>query len=317
GTDPSAQEAGGERGREAAVEGVVEVLPNASGFLRVSPPEPSDDDVYISAAQVRRCELVSGDRVSGPVRTPRRSERYSSLVRVETINGAPADEVADGGRYEDQPVAYPSERLALGAVNPTLEAIEWLTPLGRGSRALIVGPGRSGKTETLRSLLVAVAGRDDLHVTLVLAGVRPEELAQWHEGPVAPAAALTFAASADAQDSAVEQALDGARRLAARGQDAIVLIVSLDGLHPLAARKALAAARNVRDAGSLTLIATASKPFGGETTVIALDPALTATGRQPILDLPASGTLKPELLVGEDGARAINKAQAAALDASS
>ena len=305
-----------QRARGEAAEGVVEVLSNGSGFLRVSPPEPSDDDVYISAAQVRRCELVSGDRVSGPVRTPRRSERYSSLVRVETINGAPADEVADGGRYEDQPVAYPSERLALGAADPTLEAIEWLTPLGRGSRALIVGPARSGKTETLRSLLVAVAGRDDLHVTLVLAGVRPEELAQWHEGPVAPAAALTFAASADAQASAVEQALDGARRLAARGQDAVVLIDGLDGLHPPTARRALSAARNLRDAGSLTLIATASRPFGGETTVIALDPALTATGRRPILDLAASGTLKPELLVGEDGARAIDRARAAALEAS-
>ena len=261
-------------------------------------------------------ELVSGDRVSGPVRTPRRSERYPSLVRVETINGAAADEVADGARYEDQPVAYPSERLAFGAADPTLEAIEWLTPLGLGSRALIVGPARSGKTETLRSLLAAVAGRDDLHVTLVLAGVRPEELAQWHEGPVAPAGALTFAASADAQASAVEQALDGARRLAARGQDALVLIDGLDGLHPPAARRALSAARNLRDAGSLTLIATASRPFGGETTVIALDPALTATGRQPILDLAASGTLKPELLVGEDGARAIDRARAAALDAS-
>jgi transcription termination factor Rho len=316
GIEPAAQEAVA-HGSDAAVEGVVEVLPNGSGFLRVSPPDPSDDDVYISAAQVRRCELVSGDRVSGPMRTRRRSERYPSLVRVETINGAPADEVADGARYEDQAVAYPSERLALGAGGPTLESIEWLTPLGRGSRAVVVGPARSGKTETLKSVLEALAGRGDLHVTLVLVGVRPEEVALWQEGPVAPACSLTFAASADAQGSAVEQALDGARRLAARGQDAIVLIDSLDGLHPPAARKALAAARNLRDAGSLTLIATASKPFGGETTVIALDPALTAMGRQPILDLPASGTLKPELLVGEDGARAINKAQAAALDASS
>src|SRR5436190_14066931 len=316
GAEAGGRDAREQRARDEVTEGVVEVLPNGSGFLRVSPPEPSDEDVYISAAQVRRCELVSGDRVSGPVREPRRSERYPSLVRVETINGAAADEVADGARYEDQPVAYPSERLAFGAADPTLEAIEWLTPLGLGSRALIVGPARSGKTETLRSLLAAVAGRDDLHVTLVLAGVRPEELAQWHAGPVAPAGALTFAASADAQASAVEQALDGARRLAARGQDALVLIDGLDGLQPPAARRALSVARNLRDGGSVTLIATASKPFGGETTVIGLDPVLTATGRQPILDLATSGTLRPELLVGEDGARAIDRARAAALDAS-
>ena len=93
-----------------------------------------------------------------------------------------------------------------------------------------------------------------------------------------------------------------------------MLIDSLDGLHPHAARKALAAARNLREAGSLTVIATATRPFGGESTVIALDVALTSTGRQPILDLAASGTLRPELLVGEDGARAITQARATALE---
>jgi transcription termination factor Rho len=301
-------------GRIAA--GVVEVLGNGSAFLRVDPPEPSDDDVYVSAAQVRRCELVSGDRVAGPVRTPRRSERYPSLVRIDTINGASADTVADGARYEDLPVAWPDERLALGSQDPTLEAIEWLTPIGRGSRAVIVGARHAGKTETLRRLLDAVGGREDLEVSLVLAGARPEEIAQWQDGPIAPAAALSFAASADSQSQAVERAIDAAKRVAARGGHALVLIDGLDGLHPHAARKALAAARKLGDGGSLTVIATATRPFGGETTVIALDAALTSTGRQPILDLINSGTLKPELLVGEDGAEAITKARAAALEAS-
>ncbi|MFI4984853.1 MAG: Rho termination factor N-terminal domain-containing protein [Solirubrobacterales bacterium] len=306
---------GAPRDAGAIAEGIVELLGNGSAFLRVSPPDPSDDDVYISAAQVRRCELVSGDRVSGPVRTPRRSERYPSLVRIDTINGASADTVADGARYEDLPVAYPSERIALGSQDPTLEAIEWLTPLGLGSRALIVGAARSGKTETLRSLLAAVHGREGVEVTLVLAGSRPEEIAQWQDGLLAPVAALSFAASADSQGQAVERAVDAAKRVAARGGDALVLIDSLDGLHPPAVRKALAAARNLRDAGSLTVIATATRPFGGETTVIALDVALTSTGRQPILDLLGSGTLKAELLVGEDGAQAITQARATALEA--
>jgi transcription termination factor Rho len=297
-------------------EGVVEVLGNGSAFLRVEPPEPSDEDVYISAAQVRRCELVSGDRVTGPVRTPRRSERYPSLVRIDTINGAPSDTVSDGTRYDELPVAFPSERLALGSKDRTLEAIEWLTPLGRGSRAVIVGDRHAGKTETLRRLLDAVHGREGLEVSVVLAGARPEEITQWQEGAVPPAAALTFAASADSQGQAIERALEAAKRIAARGGDALVLIDTLDGLHPHAARKALAAARNLRDGGSLTLIATASRPFGGETTVIALDAALTATGRQPILDLANSWTLRPELLVGEDGAQAITKARAEALEAS-
>jgi transcription termination factor Rho len=303
------------RGAGKIVEGVVELLGNGSAFLRVSPPEPSDDDVYISAAQVRRCELVSGDRVTGPVRTPRRSERYPSLVRIDTINGASAETVSESARFEDLPVAYPSERLALGSSDPTLEAIEWLTPLGRGSRAVIVGAAHAGKTETLRSLLACVAGREDIEATLVLTGARPEEIALWQEGPVSPVAALSFAASADAQGQAVERAVDAAKRVAARGGHALVLIDGLDGLHPQVARKVLALARNLREGGSLTVIATASSPFGGETTVIALDVGLTSTGRQPILDLLNSSTLKPELLVGEDGARAIAQARAAAMEA--
>jgi transcription termination factor Rho len=301
---------------------VVELLGNGSAFLRVDPPEPSDDDVYISAAQVRRCELVSGDRVTGPVRTPRRSERYPSLLRIDTINGASADAVSEGAHYEDLPVAYPSERLALNAGDPTLDAIEWLTPLGRGSRAVIVGPARAGKTETLRRLLGALtaaaatagvgdAGSGAPEITVVLAGARPEEIAEWREGPAAPVAAVSFAASADAQGQAVERAIEAAKRIAARGGDAVVLIDGLDGMHPPAARKTLAAARNLRDGGSLTVIATAARPFGGETTVIALDAGLTDSGL-PILDLAGSGTLKAELLVGEDGAKAIAKARAEA-----
>ncbi|HTB70436.1 MAG TPA: Rho termination factor N-terminal domain-containing protein [Solirubrobacteraceae bacterium] len=299
------------------VEGVVEVLGNGSAFLRVDPPDPSDGDVYVSAAQVRRCELVSGDRVAGPARTPRRSERYSSLVRVERINGAPADAVSAGTRYEDLPVDYASERFALESKDPTLEAIEWLTPFGRGSRVVIVGPPRAGKSETLRALLGALSGREGLELSLVLAGVRPEEIAQWQAGEPAPLAALSFAASPDAQAQAVERALDAAKRIASRGGDAVILIDGLDGLPPHAARKALAAARKLRDGGSLTLIATATQTFGGESTVIALDVALTSTGRQPILDLAQSGTLRPDLLVGEDGAAAITKAHSEALDASS
>jgi transcription termination factor Rho len=295
-------------------EGVVEVLGNGSAFLRVDPPEPSDQDVYISAAQVRRCELVTGDKVSGPARTPRRSERYPSLVRIDAINGAPADSVADGARYDELPVAWPSERIALGSDHPTLEAIEWLTPIGQGSRAVIVGARHTGKSETLRRLLDALAGRDELEISLVLVGVRPEEISQWQEGPVPPAAALSFAASPDSQSQALERVLDAAKRVAARGGNALVLIDALDGLAPQAARRALAAARNLREAGSLTVIATAAAPLGGETTVIALDAALTSTGSQPILDLVASGTLRPDLLVGEDGAEAIAKARAAAIE---
>jgi transcription termination factor Rho len=304
----------GSGGGERTAEGVVEVLANGSAFVRVNPPEHSADDLYISSAQVRRCELVSGDSVSGPVRTPRRSERYPSLVRIDTINGSPADEVTGAMRYDDMAADWPSERLALGSSDPTLEAIEWLTPLGRGSRAVIVGGRFAGKTEVLRRLAETLARQDDIAVSAVLVGVRPEEITQWQEGPVAPAAALAFAASADAQGQALERVLETAKRTAARGGHALVLIDCLDGVHPHTARKALAAARRLRDGGTLTVIATATRPFGGETTVIALDAQATLAGRQPILDLTGSGTLRPELLVGEDGAAAITRARAAAFE---
>ena len=181
-------EDGAER-RDETIEGVVELLGNGSGFVRVSPPEPSDDDVYISAAQVRRCELVSGDRVSGPVRKPRRSERYPSLVRVDTINGAPAEEVAEGTPYDELPCAFPTVRLELGSDDPTLKAIEWLTPIGRGSRVAITGGALAGKTETLRRLAAALAGRRGpraqprAHRRAPGGGRRVEVAARWRPRP--------------------------------------------------------------------------------------------------------------------------------------
>jgi transcription termination factor Rho len=298
---------------ETVVEGTVEVLANGSGFLRVSPPEPSDDDVYVSAAQIRRCELVGGDVVAGPVRAPRRSERYPSLVRVDTINGRAADEVAEGTPFDSLPATFPTERFELGDADATLKAIEWLTPIGRGSRAVVVGPARSGKTEALRRLAVALQGTDGLDVAVVLAGARPEELSDWKEAGVEPAAVTTLGASSDAQTSAVERAIDTAKRLAARGGDAVVIVDDLSGVHPVAARRALAAARNIVDGGSLTVVAAAPAPLGGETAVIALDVALTSTGRLPALDLVASGTIRPELLVGEAGATAIAQARLEAI----
>ncbi len=248
---------------DKVAEGTVELLGNGSGFLRVSPPDASDDDVYVSAAQVRRCELVSGDVVAGPVRAPRRSERYPSLIRIDTINGRPADEVSEGTPFDELPAQFPTERFALGSDDATLKAIEWLTPLGRGSRVTITGAARSGKSEALRRLAGALAKVEGLELSVVLAGARPEEIAEWKASETAPAAALTLAASADAQAGAVERALDTAKRIAARGGDAVVLVDSLSGLAPGVARRTLAAARDIVDGGSLTIVATADEPVGG------------------------------------------------------
>jgi transcription termination factor Rho len=299
------EDAGGEE--ERTVEGVVELLANGSGFLRLSPPDPTDDDVYISAAQIKRCELVSGDRIAGPLRPPRRSERFPSLVRVDTINGRPADEVAEGTRFEDLPVSFPTERFELGSEDPTVKAIEWLTPFGRGSRVVLAGPARAGKSEALRRLGEALGALEGVELSVVLAGVRPEELGE--------TGGVSFGASSDAQAQAVEQAVEQGRRVAARGGNAVVLIDTLEYLPAQAARRALAAARNITDGGSLTVIATAPAPFGGETTVVTLDPTLTGLGRFPAIDLATSGVVHAELLVGDAGAEAIAKARAEQLGA--
>src|SRR5947209_4605448 len=164
---------------------------------------PDEADVAPAEADVAPAEEKEDEREAAPAARPRRSERYPSLIRVDTINGRPADEVAEGTRYDDLPAAFPTERIELGGDDPTLKAIEWLTPFGKGSRVTIAGPARAGKTEALRRLAEALAGQEDVQLLAVLAGVRPEEIAEWENGPVQPAAAANFAASADIQDQTV------------------------------------------------------------------------------------------------------------------
>lgn len=306
---------GGAASEEEVVEGSVEVLPNGSGFVRLG--GTPEEDVYISSAQVKRCELVTGDTVSGPKRAPRRSERFASLIRIETINGRPASEQADSVRFDDLAAALPAVLIDLSEADAEFKAVQATAPFGRGSRVTITGASRAGKSELLRRIAAALSGQAELTVTVALAGVRPEELGAWdldaEPALPAPAAAMSFAASEDARAAALEAVVDQARRLAARGSHAVVLIDTLDGLSGHAARKLTAAARNLTAGGSVTIIATAGEPVGGETTVIALDPAIAGTGRHPAVDVLASGSLRPELLIGETAARRIGRERAKAL----
>ncbi len=282
-----------ERAEHETVEGVVELLPGGSGFVRAHPPEPSDEDVYVSSAQIKRCELVTGDRVTGPRRPPRRSERFASLVRVDTVNGRPATELADAVRFDDLPIAFPDRKFAFPAEDELLAAIDRTAPIGRGSRVTIFGAAGAGKTETLRRLAGALSGGEE-QLWLVLTGVRPEEIAEWQAGPVAPAAALSLAASPEAQAQALDGVVDQVRRLVARGGHAVLLIDTLDAVLAGAGRKAMASARNVIDGGSLTVIATARLPVGGETTVV----ALSSDAHAPGVDPGASWTMRRERLTG-------------------
>jgi len=177
----------------------------------------------------------------------------------------------------------------------------------------IVGPTMAGKTETLVRIADALRGVEDVDLSLVLAGTRPEEGTVWSEHGLTPVGVAALGASAEAQAQVVEQAVEQAKRQAARGTHAVLIIDSLEQLQLAAARRALGAARAIAGGGSLTILASAPIPVGGETTIIALDPVLTALRRFPAVDLAASGTLRADMLVGEAGAEAIAKARAEVL----
>jgi len=260
--------------------GVLDILPGGSGFMRADPFVHAREDVYVSPAQIRRCELRSGDELSGPVRPPRRSERYPSLVRVTTVNGQPADEIADRPLFEDLTPTFATE---------PLETVHGL-PFGKGSRVAIGGPPGAGATRLLREVTGALEG--DLDVLVVLAGVRPEEVTEWRRSEGLSVAGGGFDRPADELAQIAEMAVERAKRIAERGGDAVVIVDGLDALQPPAARRVFGAARKLEEAGSLTIVAATGS--GGELQRLATTRVvLTAEGT---LDAAASGTLRGDLL---------------------
>jgi transcription termination factor Rho len=274
---------------EEIVAGVLDILPNGSGFVRVDPAAHSREDVYVSPAQIRRCELRSGDDVSGPVRPARRNERHPSLIHVETVNGGPAEPPAERPAFSDLTAVYPSERLpgpaAIGSV-----------PYGRGSRVAISGPPGAGATTLLRDIVAALSADADVPVQVALAGARPEEVAEWSASG-AEVVGGSFDRSPEAQAQAAELAVERAKRRVERGADAVVAIDSLYTLAPAARRRVFGAGRNTEEGGSLTVIAVTgdgSEALRWATTRIVLD---SASPDAPVPQVSASsGTLRADRL---------------------
>jgi transcription termination factor Rho len=198
-----------------------------------------------------------------------------------------------GTRVEEMDADFPSEPLTLAASDETLAAVDAAAPFGRGSRVVLAGPPRSGRSELIRRIAAALGATAGLEIELLVVGARPEEVSELRELEHVRAAALSFAAPSDAQDAAVEQAVERGRRIAVRGGDALLLIDALDGVGAAASRRALASARNLRGAGSLTIIAAARAPIGGESTLI----TLRRDGQFPALDAENSWTVRAELLL--------------------
>lgn len=268
--------------------GVLDVLPNGSGFIRAEPYQQSREDIYVSPAQIRRCELRPGDEVAGPVRPPRRNERHPSLVRVSTVNGEDADAPSERARFDSLTAVWPTERLAgPGALAET--------PYGKGSRVAIGGPPGAGATYLLREAAKALRDRhSELDVVVVLAGARPEEAGDWGEAGFEVAGG-SYDDSFDDQAQVAELAVQRAKRAVEAGRDVVVVVDSLDALPPSTARRVFGAGRNTADAGSLTVLAstgTAAEPHRMATTHVTLEPREGDTPRVG----PGSGTLRRELL---------------------
>jgi transcription termination factor Rho len=274
-------------------QGVLDILPNGSGFMRPDPFAHSREDVYVSPAQIRRLELRAGDQVEGPVRSPRRNERHPSLVRVDKVNGGDAEQPSERPRFEDLTPVFATQALT---APDGLDA----TPFGRGSRVAVGGPSGSGITTLLRRMVLGLkAAHEDLDIVVVLAGVRPEEVTEWKRDSAVTVAGGGFDRSVDEQAQAAESAIERGKRAAESGRHAVIVVDSLDALPPAAARRVFGAARATEEAGTLTVIAstgTAGEPLRQATTRIVLEPSDAAAGPQPPQLAARSGTLRADLL---------------------
>jgi transcription termination factor Rho len=288
------------------VSGLLEVLPQGYGFLRVAGLDDSDDDVYVSASQIRRCELLQGDEVAGPVRAPRRGERHRALVHVELVNGAPVAESAERTRFESLTPVAPHRRIAIEPEpsDVLVRAATLLVPLAFGQRVLVHAAHRSGRTTLLRGLAAAIsAAPEPPRLVILLADERPEEATEWRRAlPDAAIAAGT--ADTDPRDQAVicEIALARAQREVESGADVVVICDSLTRLalgfrEPEDVKRFFGVGRELEEeeAGSLTVIATVLADDGEdgddvldlvyttENALIRLDPDLAAAGVSPAL----------------------------------
>ena len=270
------------------VKGILEIMPEGHGFLR---PKyiPSDTDVYISASQIRRFWLRSGDLVEGAARPPKETERYFGLLQVNKVNGEDADKmVSTDGRpvkrvkFEDLTAIYPNKHLKLetGKTPLSQRVIDLVSPIGFGQRGLIVSPPKAGKTTILKDIASGIAkNHPDVILMAVLVGERPEEVTDLSRSIKGDVIASNFDEPAEEQTAAAEIALERAKRLVEQGKDVVILLDSITrlgraynlsvppsgrtlsgGFDPIALyppKHFFGAARNCEQGGSLTIIGTA------------------------------------------------------------
>jgi transcription termination factor Rho len=320
--------------------GVLEVLQDGFGFLR-SPEAnylPGPDDIYVSPSQVRRFGLRTGDTVDGQIRSPKDGERYFALLKVNEINFDPAENARHRINFDNLTPLYPDEKLNLEVENSenkdlTTRVIELTAPLGKGQRALVVAPPRTGKTMILQNIAHSIsANHPEVYLIVLLIDERPEEVTDMARSVKGEVVSSTFDEPAARHVQIAEMVIEKAKRLVEHKRDVVILLDSITRLGrayntvvPSSGKvltggvdanalqrpkRFFGAARNIEEGGSLTIISTALIDTGSRmdevifeefkgtgNSEIVLDRKLADKRTWPAMDIGKSGTRKEELLV--------------------
>ena len=330
-------------GEQVFADGVLEILPDGFGFLR-SPDTSftaSTDDIYISPSQVRRFNLHTGDMVEGEVRTPKDGERYFALTKLDAVNGGPPEQNKHKVMFENLTPLFPKEQMKLERElkteeNITGRIVDIIAPIGRGQRALIVAPPKSGKTVMMQHIAHAItANNPDVHLMVLLVDERPEEVTEMQRTVKGEIIASTFDEPAARHVHVAEMVIERAKRLVELKKDVVILLDSitrlaraynnvvpssgkvLSGGVDAAAlqrpKRFFGAARKVEEGGSLTIIATALVDTGSRMDEVIFE-EFKGTGNCeihlnrrlyekrvfPAIELNKSGTRREELLLAPE-----------------
>ena len=321
-------------------EGVLETLPDGFGFLRASDYNylPGPDDIYVSPSQIRRFNLRTGDTVSGQIRPPKDGERYFALLKVEQVNFEDPEVARNKILFDNLTPLYPDKKLNLeyDQKNMSTRILDLLTPQGKGQRALIVAPPRTGKTMLLQDIANAVtANHPEVVLLVLLIDERPEEVTDMQRSVDGEVVSSTFDEPASRHVQVAEMVIEKAKRLVEHNRDVVILLDSItrlarayntvvppsgkilsggvdsNALHK--PKRFFGAARNIEEGGSLTIIATALIDTGSRmdevifeefkgtgNSELHLDRKLMEKRIFPCLDINKSGTRKEELLLVEN-----------------
>jgi transcription termination factor Rho len=322
-----------------AREGLLDILPEGYGFLRVGGYLPGEQDVYVPANQIRKYGLRKGDMIEGPVRPPRSQEKFAALVRVTKTNGMDPEEARKRPKFGNLTPLFPDIRLRLERADKDdslARIMDLISPIGKGQRGLIVSPPKAGKTTVLKEIAHSVAENNpECHLMVVLVDERPEEVTDMQRSTNGEVVYSTFDRPAEEHTQVSELALERAKRLVEVGGDVVILLDSITRLaraHNLATpasgrilsggvdsqalyppKRFFGAARNIEEGGSLTIMGTALVETGSRmdevifeefkgtgNMEVRLDRSLADKRIYPAIDIQASGTRKEELLFDPD-----------------